>query len=62
LVDKNSKKFVLIDGSSYLYRAFYAMPHLKNSKDEHTGALFGVCNMVYRLLNKYNPGLFMYDF
>tara|TARA_Y100000996_G_scaffold162042_1_gene125704 strand:+ start:4122 stop:6806 length:2685 start_codon:yes stop_codon:yes gene_type:complete len=55
LVDKNSKKFVLIDGSSYLYRAFYAMPHLKNSKDEHTGALFGVCNMVYRLLNEYNP-------
>ena len=32
---------VLIDGSSYLYRAFYALPELKNSDGEHTGALPG---------------------
>jgi len=36
----------LIDGSSYLYRAFHALPPLSNAKGEPTGALFGVVNML----------------
>jgi len=55
LVDKNAKNFVLVDGSSYLYRAYYALPHLKNSDGEHTGAIYGVSNMLSKLLRTYNP-------
>ena len=40
------KKLVLIDGSSYLYRAFHALPPLTNAAGEPTGALFGVVNML----------------
>ena len=39
-------KLVLIDGSSYLYRAFHALPPLSNAQGEPTGALFGVVNML----------------
>ncbi len=55
MVDKNAKNFVLVDGSSYLYRAYYALPHLKNSDGEHTGAIYGVSNMISKLLRTYNP-------
>jgi len=55
LVDKNAKNFVLVDGSSYLYRAYYALPHLKNSDGDHTGAIYGVSNMLSKLLRTYNP-------
>ena len=55
MVDKNAKNFVLVDGSSYLYRAYYALPHLKNSDGEHTGAIYGVSNMLSKLLRTYNP-------
>ena len=44
-----------MDGSSYLYRAYYALPHLKNSKGQNTGAIFGVTNMLLKLLKTYNP-------
>ncbi len=47
--------FVLIDGSSYLYRAFHAMPPLTNSKGQATGAVYGVINMLKKLLNEYSP-------
>ncbi|MCG6202233.1 DNA polymerase I [Psychromonas antarctica] len=47
--------FVLVDGSSYLYRAFYAPPHLTNSAGEPTGAVYGVVNMLQSLLKQYNP-------
>ena len=40
------KKLVLIDGSSYLFRAFHALPPLTNAQGEPTGALFGVVNML----------------
>jgi DNA polymerase-1 len=40
------KRLVLIDGSSYLYRAFHALPPLTNDAGEPTGALFGVVNML----------------
>ncbi len=45
----------LVDGSSYLYRAFHALPNLTNSRGEPTGALLGVANMLKRLLNEENP-------
>lgn len=42
----------LIDGSSYLYRAFHALPNLTNSSGEPTGALLGVANMLRRLIRE----------
>jgi DNA polymerase-1 len=45
----------LVDGSSYIYRAFHALPNLTNSRGEPTGALLGVANMIKRLLNEENP-------
>jgi DNA polymerase-1 len=46
---------VLIDGSSYLYRAFHALPPLSNSRGEPTGAVFGVLNMLSSFLNTFAP-------
>ena len=40
---------LLVDGSSYLYRAFHAMPDLRNPKGEPTGAIYGMINMLRRL-------------
>ncbi len=51
----NAKPLVLVDGSSYLYRAFHALPALTNSRGEPTGAVYGVVNMLRRLLNDYDP-------
>jgi len=45
-------KLTLIDGSSYLYRAFHALPPLSNAVGEPTGALFGVVNMLRATLNE----------
>jgi DNA polymerase-1 len=45
----------LVDGSSYLYRAFHALPNLTNSHGEPTGALLGVANMLKRLLKDADP-------
>lgn len=47
--------FVLVDGSSYLFRAYHAPPHLTNSRGEATGAIYGVVNMLRSLLTKYQP-------
>jgi DNA polymerase-1 len=44
-----NKTLLLVDGSSYLYRAFHAMPDLRNAKGEATGALYGVVNMLRKL-------------
>ncbi len=46
------KRLVLIDGSSYLYRAFHALPPLSNAAGEPTGALFGVVNMLRATLKE----------
>jgi len=46
---------VLVDGSSYLYRAFHALPPLANSRGEPTGAVLGVLNMLHRMLREQNP-------
>ncbi len=43
-------ELVLIDGSSYLYRAYHALPNLTNSGGEPTGALHGVLNMINKLV------------
>jgi DNA polymerase-1 len=47
--------FVLVDGSSYLYRAFFSPPHLTNSAGEATGAVYGVVNMLKSLMRQFNP-------
>ena len=54
-MSKPKKHLVLVDGSSYLYRAFYAMPSLSNSKGMPTGAAYGITNMLRRLLADYDP-------
>lgn len=46
---------ILVDGSSYLYRAYHAFPPLTNSKGEPTGAMYGVLNMLRSLLLQYQP-------
>ena len=48
---------VLVDGSSYLYRAFHAMPSLTNSKGDPTGAAYGMTNMLKRLETEVQPEL-----
>ena len=48
------KKLILVDGSSYLFRAFHALPPLVSSKGQPTGAVKGVINMI-RSLIKNNP-------
>ena len=49
------KPLILVDGSSYLYRAFHAMPALTNSAGQPTGAIYGMINMLKSLLNNYQP-------
>lgn len=46
---------ILVDGSSYLFRAYHSPPHLTNSRGEATGAIYGVVNMLKSLLRQYNP-------
>ena len=45
----------LVDGSSYLFRAFHGLPQLSNSRGEPTGAILGVANMLRRLLKEEGP-------
>ncbi len=51
------RSLLLIDGSSYLYRAFHALPALSNRSGEQTGAVFGVLSMLHRILEDLNPDL-----
>lgn len=46
---------ILIDASSFLYRAFHAMPDLRNREDLPTGAIYGVANMLRKLLRERDP-------
>lgn len=50
-----SPDLVLVDGSSYVYRAFHALPPLSNSRGEPTGAVHGVLNMLLKFLKEYQP-------
>ena len=54
-MSNGADQIILVDGSSYLYRAFHAMPSLTNSNGEPTGAAYGVLNMVRRLIADYQP-------
>ena len=49
------KSLILVDGSSYLYRAFYALPPLSTSRGEPTGAIRGVAAMLKKLLAEHAP-------
>ncbi|NPA12878.1 MAG: 5'-3' exonuclease [Aquificae bacterium] len=49
------KKLILIDGSSYLYRAFYALPPLTSPSGIPTGAVYGFVRIVSKLLKEYSP-------
>src|ERR1700682_4875091 len=51
-------KLVLVDGSSYLYRAFHALPDLRTSRGEPTGAIRGVISMLRRLIEDGKPDYF----
>ncbi|BAO43138.1 DNA polymerase I [Thiolapillus brandeum] len=46
---------ILVDGSSYLFRAYHALPPLTNSRGEPTGAIVGVVNMLRKLIKDYHP-------
>ncbi len=55
-VAKNAEKpFVLVDGSSYLFRAFYALPNLTAPNGLPTGAILGVLNMLNKLMEDFDP-------
>ncbi len=47
--------FILVDGSSYLFRAYHALPPLTTSKGLPTGAIYGLVNMLRKLINTYHP-------
>src|SRR5271156_2531572 len=50
-----ARKLLLVDGSSYLYRAFHALPPLSSSRGEPTGAVLGVLNMLNKLIKEESP-------
>src|ERR1700676_2471157 len=50
-----TRKLLLVDGSSYLYRAFHALPPLTNSQGVPTGAVLGVLNMLNKLMKEESP-------
>jgi DNA polymerase-1 len=51
----SASPIVLVDGSSYLYRAFHALPPLSTKSGEPTNAILGVVNMLYKLLDELKP-------
>ena len=48
-------RFLVIDGSSLIHRAFFALPPLMNRQGLHTGAVYGFCNMLLKLLEEIQP-------
>ena len=57
-----AKPVILVDGSSYLYRAFHAMPPLETAAGQPTGAIYGVVNMLRRLVADYQPDIMVVVF
>jgi DNA polymerase-1 len=51
----NDNTLLLIDGSSYLYRAFHALPTLSNTQGVPTGAVYGMTKMLKNVLTEYQP-------
>ena len=56
--DTPEPSIILVDGSSFLFRAFHALPPLTNSRGEPTGAILGVANMLRKLLEQYSDSHF----
>ena len=56
------KKLILVDGSGYLYRAYHALPDLSTSSGVPTGAITGVINMLFKLIDDYDPEYFVVVF
>jgi len=52
---KSHQTLVLVDGSSYLFRAYHGLPPLTNAQGEPTGAIYGVLNMLRKLIHEYQP-------
>lgn len=50
-----NKKLILVDGTSYLYRAFYALPSLISPQGKPTGAIYGVVSMLHKVIKNYRP-------
>ncbi|MDX1390917.1 MAG: DNA polymerase I [Rheinheimera sp.] len=55
MASTSAAPLILVDGSSYLFRAYHSPPHLTNSRGEATGAIYGVVNMLKSLLRQYQP-------
>lgn len=55
---QDHKLLVLVDGTSFLFRAYHALPPLSNSKGDPTGAIYGVANMLRKLLHTYDTPYF----
>ena len=58
----SESRLVLVDGSSYLYRAYHALPKLTNSSGDPTGAIHGVLNMINKLVREYPTDHFIVIF
>lgn len=56
------EKLILVDGSGYLYRAYHALPDLSTSSGVPTGAITGVINMLFKLIDDYDPEYFVVVF
>lgn len=54
----NEKSAVLVDGSSFIYRAFYASPPIILSDGKNVGAVYGFCSMLISLMNNHRADLF----
>jgi len=55
MANQPKKPLILVDGSSYLFRAFHALPELTNANGQQTGAIYGVLNMLRKLVDSYQP-------
>ena len=55
-------KFLVIDGSSLIHRAFFALTTLTTRQGVHTGAVYGLCNMLLKLLDEVRPRYMEEDF
>ncbi|MGZ4957802.1 MAG: DNA polymerase I [Methylomonas sp.] len=58
MLDSSPNKLILVDGSSFLFRAFHALPPLNNAEGVPTNAVYGVSNMLRKLINDYGTPYF----
>ncbi len=47
-------RLILVDGSAYIFRAYYALPPMTNSSGVPTNAVYGFCNMMLKLIDQYH--------